>query len=308
MAQKHLLLPSEYGPASVSRRRLGNLCVFLVVGTVASVLGYLPWQVPTLLVPWIAGVWIASRAIQRPSSPEGKQWIETASYCLDAVWLTGVCFYVGGANWIASAFYLLLVITAAASLTRPKAALVAVAAWAGFAALALGDATGAIEVPQFGPVANASASLSFAVLTVVVQGTTVILALLLQQELLGALRRSEARHRAILNAASDLVMVLDCDGVIQGASGVFADRTTFPIRDIVGSRFGDIVDIEHQGAWAAELKAACTGEHAPFEVAYRSTHSNQGWLAGTLVPLPPENGEDRILMIARDVSGVRCRA
>jgi len=109
-------MDTEYGPASVSRRRLGNLAVFLVVGTIAAAAGYLPWEVPALLVPWIGAVWLAGHFMYRAASPEASQWIETASYCVDALWLTAVCFFLGGATWIASAFYVLLVITAAASL------------------------------------------------------------------------------------------------------------------------------------------------------------------------------------------------
>src|SRR5688572_15106197 len=63
------LLGNEYGPTSVSRRRLGNLAVFLVVGSIASAIGYIPWQVPALLVPWMLGVWLATAAIQRSTSP-----------------------------------------------------------------------------------------------------------------------------------------------------------------------------------------------------------------------------------------------
>ncbi|MGI8619042.1 MAG: PAS domain-containing protein [Gemmatimonadaceae bacterium] len=296
------LIAPEYGPASVSRRRLGNLAVFLVVGSLAAAIGYLPWEVPALLVPWIGGVWLAGHLMYRASSSGRSQWIETASYCLDALWLTAVCFYLGGADWIASAFYVLLVITAAASLPMAKAGLVAVVAWAGFAWLSLGEAMGTIALPEFGAAPGNGIPIQFAVLTVVVQGTTLALALLLQQALLGALRRSEARHRAILGAASDMVIVLDGEGIIQGASEVFAERTAFPIRSLVGTRFADVVDRQHVDTWTRELETACTGEHAPFEIAYRSTHANQGWIAGTLIPLPPENGEDRVLMIARDVS------
>lgn len=301
------LLGTEYGPTSVSRRRLANLAVFLVVGTIASAIGFIPWQVPALLVPWMLFVWLATVAIQRTTSRRAEQWIETVSYCLDALWLTVVCFYLGGADWIAGAFYVLLVITAAASLPMANAAVVASMAWLGFAALALGEASGFITLPQFGPVTSGIPPLSFALLTVVIQGTTLLLAVLLQQALLGALQKSEARHRAILNAASDMVVVLDGGGTIKGASDLFAERTAFPIRDLVGSCFSDIVDAQHLDKWTKALRDAGLGRNAPFEIAYRSTYANQGWIAGTLVPLPEEKGEARVLMIARDVSAERAK-
>lgn len=286
----------------MSRRRLGNLGVFLVVGSVAAALGYLPWQAPAILAPWMVSVWIAARAIARAPSPSGAQRLETVSYCLDAVWLTAICFYLGGADWIASAFYVLLVITAAASLPMRRAVAVAGVAWLGFAALALGEATGLLQLPDFGGAVLRDVTPSFATVTVAIQGTTLILALLLQQELLGALRRSEARHRAILNAAADVVIVLDSLGTVHTVDEVFAERTTFPMRGFVGTRFETMVDAEYRSAWTKALATAFAGERASFEIAYRSRQANRGWIAGTLVPLPPEDGDERVLMIARDVS------
>lgn len=297
-----VLVPEYPSSSAMTRRRIWTLSVFLVVATVAAALGYVRWEVPALLVPWIAGVWVASRAGGYASTLQGAEWVQTVSYCFNAVLLTVATYYLGGARWLASAFYVLLVMTAAASLPTLKAGLVAVVAWLGFATISFGHATGTIVLPAFVSGSSARGSISFAVLSTIVVGILLGLTLHLQESLLGALRRSEARHRAILNAASDMVVVLDREGRIQRASEVFAERTAFPIRDLVGTRFGDVVDGEHRDEWSRELGAACTGEQVAFKLAYRSTYANQGWLTGTLVPLPPEDGEERVLMIARDVS------
>lgn len=289
-------------PSAMIRRRIWNLGVFLVVAAVAAALGYVRWEVPALLVPWIAGVWVAGRASAAAPSIERAQWIETLSYCFNAALLTTATFYLGGARWLASAFYVLLVMIAAASLPPGKASLVAVVAWLGFAIMSVGQALGVFVPHAFGPAAQATPSLSFAILSTIVVGIILALALHLQESLMGALRRSEARHKAILSAASDMVVVLDREGRIQRASEVFAERTAFPIRELVGTRFGDIVDQPDRDSWSRELELACTGERVAFQLAYRSTYANQGWIAGTLVPLPSENGDERVLMIARDVS------
>lgn len=299
--------PSIFAPeyASVTgmtRRRIWTLAVFLVVAAIAAALGYVRWEVPALLVPWIGGVWVASRAEAAASTVQRAEWVQTVSYCFNAVLLTVATYYLGGARWLASAFFVLLVMTAAASLPTVKAGLVAVVAWLGFATIAFGHAAGTLVPPAFVSASSRETSISFAVLSTIVVGILLGLTLHLQESLLGALRRSEARHRAILNAASDMVVVLDRAGRIQRSSEVFAERTTFPIRELVGTRFGDVVDSKHRDDWTRELDAACTGEQVAFRLAYRSTYANQGWLAGTLVPLPPEGGEERVLMIARDVS------
>lgn len=297
------LIEADYPtPSDMIRRRIWSLGVFLVVAAVATALGYVRWEVPALLVPWIAGVWVAGRASAAASSIERAQWIETLSYCFNAVLLTTATFYLGGARWLASAFYVLLVMTAAASLPPGKASLVAVVAWLGFAAMSVGHAFGVFVPHAFGPAAQVSSPLSFAILSTIVVGIILGLALHLQESLMGALRRSEARHKTILSAASDMVVVLDSEGRVQRSSEVFAERTAFPIRELVGTRFGDIVDKPHRESWSRKLSLACTGERVTFQLAYRSTYANQGWVSGTLVPLPPENGNERMLMIARDVS------
>lgn len=297
-----LLTPEYPSMAAMTRRRIWTLTVFLVVAAIAAALGYVRWEVPALLVPWIGGVWVASRAEVAASTHQRAEWVDTVSYCFNAVLLTVATYYLGGARWLASAFYVLLVMTAAASLPARKAGLVAVVAWLGFATISFGNAVGTILPPAFFSSSSSRTSLSFAVLSTIVVGILLGFTLHLQESLLGALRRSEARHRAILNAASDMVVVLDRAGRIQRSSEVFAERTTFPIRELVGTRFGDVVDSAHREDWSRALDAACTGEQVAFKLAYRSTYANQGWLAGTLVPLPPEDGEERVLMIARDVS------
>lgn len=296
-----ILAPEYPSMAAMTRRRIWTLTVFLVVAAIAAALGYVRWEVPALLVPWIGGVWVASRAGAATSTLQRAEWVQTVSYCFNAVLLTVATYYLGGARWLASAFYVLLVMTAAASLPTRKAGLVAVVAWLGFATISFGHAVGTLLPPEFAS-SSSRTPLSFAVLSTIVVGILLGLTLHLQESLLGALRRSEARHRAILNAASDMVVVLDRAGRIQRSSEVFAERTTFPIRELAGTRFGDVVDSQHRDDWSRQLDAACTGEQVAFTLAYRSTYANQGWLAGTLVPLPTEGGEERVLMIARDVS------
>src|SRR5688500_13555866 len=76
------VLASQLAASSaMSRRRIRMLSVFLAVAAVASALGYVRWQVPALLVPWIAGVWISARAIAA-SPPQRTEWVETLSFCL----------------------------------------------------------------------------------------------------------------------------------------------------------------------------------------------------------------------------------
>jgi PAS domain S-box-containing protein len=285
--------------ASMRRRRLLNVSVFLVVGAVAAALGYVPWEVPFIVLAWVGSIWVAMRASERVAADRALN-IETASYCFNATLLTFACYYLGGATWIAGTFYTLLVIVAGASLPRWRALLVAVVALAGFAFLALAPVIGMIELPPFGAAGQSATDLPYAILTVVVQGVALVLAVLLQQSLVGALRDALLGSRMLIEAATDLIAVVDRQGLIHRANPAFQAHTA--VHSLYGTRLSDIATEDHQGYMELKLAQASNGTRVAFELSYRGTAGRLGWLGGTLVPLPAEGSAPRVLLIARDVT------
>lgn len=287
-------------PAALSRQRITIVSVFTAATAVAAALGYMPWQVPAILVVWVAGLWAAASNIRHAGLARALN-VDTASYCFNAILLTGVGYYLGGSTWLAGTFYTLIVLVAGAGLPKSRAIFVAVVAWIGFTVLALGPYMGWLEPRPFGMSGGTGSGYSFAVMTVVFQAVALGAVVMLQQWLVGTLRSSAHANRALVEALTDIVVVLDRTGGIHGSNaGLFHPEPGTPTPPEVSIE--DIVTDSHHGYLRLKLAQAFSGKRVPFEVSYKGDEGSIRWLAGTLVPLPVENSDPRVLLIARDMT------
>lgn len=292
--------PAQLPPPGLRRQRITIVSVFAAATAVAAALGHMPWQVPAILVVWIAGLWTSARMIRRASLARTLN-VDTASYCFNAILLTAVGYYLGGSTWLAGTFYTLIVLVAGAGLPRSRAIFVAVVAWIGFTILAVGPFMGWIYPRPFGPAGDGGSSFSFAVVTVIFQAVALGAVVMLQQWLVGTLRSTAHANRALIEASTDLVVVLDRSGRIHGSNaGLFhpdaamATPATMSIEDIVTD--------SHRGYLQLKLAQAFSGKRVPFEVSYQGDGGSVRWLAGTLVPLPIEDADPRVMLIGRDMT------
>jgi len=287
-------------PPGLSRQRITIVSVFAVATAAAAALGHMPWQVPGILVVWIAGLWLATLGTRRAGLRLAIN-IDTASYCLNSVLLTAVGYYLGGSTWLAGTFYTLIVLVAAAGLPRSRAILVAAVAWAGFTVLAVGPHMGWIQPRPFGLASADGATFSFAVVTVVFQAVALGAVVMLQQWLLRTLRSTAHAHRALVEAATDIVVVLDRTGGIHGSNtGLFQPDPARPTAPEVS--INDIVAESHSGYLQLKLAQAFGGKRVPFELPYKGEEGSVRWLAGSLVPLSVEDSDPRVVLVARDVT------
>lgn len=291
---------AQLPPPGLSRQRITIVSVFTAATAVAAALGYMPWQVPGILVVWIGGLWSAAR-MTRHAGLKLSLNINTASYCFNSILLTAVGYYLGGSTWLAGTFYTLIVLVAGAGLPRSRAILVAVVAWSGFTVLAVGPYLGWIHPRPFGLPGADGSTFSFALVTVVFQAVALGAVVMLQQWLVGTLRSSAYAHRALIEAATDIVLVLDRAGVIHGTNaGLFhPDPATPPPARVA---IDDIVTDSHRGYLQLKLAQAFSGKRVPFEVSYKGDAGSVRWLAGTLVPLPVEDSDPRVMLIGRDMT------
>ena len=287
-------------PAGINRKRITIVSVFAVVSALAAALGYMPWEVPAILAVWVGGLWFAALMARRADLERALN-VDTVSYCFNAVLLTLVCFNLGGSTWLAGTFYTLLVLVAGAGLPRARAILVAVIAWAGFAVLALGPVVGLIDPPSFGFTDPRSTDMSFAVVTALFQALALGSVVVLQQWLVGSLRHTAHSSRAMVEASTDLVLVLDRAGDIHG-SNVELGSSPFGGEAPSAISMNDVVTDSHRGYLQLKLAQAFSGKRVPFELAYRGDPFGERWLSGTLVPLPVENADPRVLLIGRDMT------
>lgn len=287
-------------PAGLRRQRVTIVSVFTAATAVAAALGYMPWEVPVILVVWVAGLWTSARMMRRASLSLALN-VDTASYCFNAILLTAVGYYLGGSTWLAGTFYTLIVLVAGAGLPRGRAIFVAVVAWIGFTILAVGPFMGWISPRPFGLGGDGDSTFSLAVVTVVFQAVALGAVVMLQQWLVGTLRSTAHANRALIEASTDLVVVLDRSGQIHGTNaGLFHPDAANPTPLTVSIE--DIVTDSHRGYLQLKLAQAFSGKRVPFEVSYKGDGGSVRWLAGTLVPLPVEDSDPRVMLIGRDMT------
>lgn len=287
-------------PPGLSRQRITIVSVFAAATAAAAALGYMPWEVPAILVVWVAGLWTAARMIRLAGLAQALN-VDTASYCFNAILLTAVGYHLGGSTWLAGTFYTLIVLVAAAGLPRRRAILVAVVAWIGFSILAVGPFVGWINPRPFGFSGGDGSTFSFAIVTVLFQAVALGAVVMLQQWLVGTLRSSAHANRALIEASTDLVVVLDRSGRILGSNaGLFHPDAGIPAPPTVS--LDDIVTDSHRGYLQLKLAQAFSGRRVPFEVSYKGDGGSVRWLAGTLVPFREENPDPRVMLIGRDMT------
>ena len=286
-----------------SRRRLLILAAFFVVGLAMSLFQLMPWEVPALLIMWSGTVWLATRIMLRAPSTNAAQRIETISFLVDALLLTGVCFYLGGGTWLAATFYVFLVMVASSALPLAGSIIVAAAAWLAFGFLIIGTALGWVQPFSFGPQPDLRGDVTYAWITFVVTGVTIALAVLVQQALVGTLRRSEAEQRLLVEASTDLIITLDAAGTILSANETAATHLGVSAAELPNRAFVDLVSPKHQDRWNRQVALAMSGQRPRFELAYVHSSGSERSIAGTLLRLADDpDGGERLLAIARDVT------
>jgi len=117
-------------------------------------------------------------------------------------------------------------------------------------------------------------------------------------------RRSEQRFRALVQRASDLILVVDPTGVISYVSPSITRVLGYPVEDIRGTNWLDLLhpeDAAHTRRIYAEL-AASPGAQAAGEV--RARHHDGSWrtLEVNRTNLLDEPGVEGIVVTARDVT------
>ncbi|HUH15384.1 MAG TPA: GAF domain-containing protein [Gaiellaceae bacterium] len=118
-----------------------------------------------------------------------------------------------------------------------------------------------------------------------------------------ALQQSEELHRRIVENSTDLITLIDLEGVVVVASPAALRTLDLPADEFVGVPFGDLVhpdDLDE--AWKT-FSAALAGEVATITV--RARHGDGGYvlLEATAVAVPgPDGAPQHVLTTSRDVT------
>ncbi|MGH7636523.1 MAG: PAS domain S-box protein [Gemmatimonadaceae bacterium] len=118
-----------------------------------------------------------------------------------------------------------------------------------------------------------------------------------------ALRRAEARARALIGAMQDVILVLDRNGTYVDIAPSATDRLFRTPAELLGRRLHDVFPKDRADSFLAAIQRALESRTA-VELAYDLEITGERfWFEATVSPLP----DDRVVWVARDVTA-RSRA
>jgi diguanylate cyclase (GGDEF)-like protein/PAS domain S-box-containing protein len=91
------------------------------------------------------------------------------------------------------------------------------------------------------------------------------------------LRVSEERFRALVAESSDVILVLNAEGIITYASPAFARLLGYPEGSMIGTSGFELIHPDDVEAAMNAFIAAFTGENAPHGLQYRVRHQDGSW-------------------------------
>jgi PAS domain S-box-containing protein len=119
-----------------------------------------------------------------------------------------------------------------------------------------------------------------------------------------ALRESEQRFRALVENSSDLVILLDPDGVLMYASLSIATLLGYPVAEVIGRAFLELAHPADTAAIAALLARARSARGQTVQGRFRLRHGSGEWrdLATLAVDRTEESGIRALVLNLRDVT------
>jgi PAS domain S-box-containing protein len=129
---------------------------------------------------------------------------------------------------------------------------------------------------------------------------TVVLDITEQVRMQEALRRSEARLRALFAAMDDIILVLDADGRCLEIAPTKPDQLYRPADELLGKTAHEVFRPEQADDFVAHIRVALTSG-STVEMEYSlPIGGEERALAATISPL----SSDTVLMVARDVTAI----
>ncbi|MDQ6717284.1 MAG: PAS domain S-box protein [Gemmatimonadota bacterium] len=302
----------KYRPLAVGRalttnsRRFAMLVAFAVATAFLSRFG-----LPTsprffaVFVVWGAAVGAYHLALFRITSTTTADWSQTIAFIVDITFLTLMFGMLGGGWWIGAATHSFIVTFSLASLPRRRAGAVAGYAVFAFIALIYWQANGLVPYRYLVGVSDLTGNFPLAAIAVVFGLIPLVASAFVQNTFVRIMRRSQERHRLILETAPDIIVTTDRKGIILSANSAALLHTGHSSSVLIGKPLTKIVFEEDRETVEAQLAAAAQGESRQFEMRYVSAGGLQHWLFCTCNPIREEDVITGILLIGREITGAK---
>ncbi|MCU0625843.1 MAG: EAL domain-containing protein [Gemmatimonadaceae bacterium] len=283
---------------------IGTLAAVTVVGAlvmpgvpIAAALVALAWMVVRALELW----WFDR--VQRRLAPYPEAQL-MASHVGDVIGGTAYVSLMGSGLWFTNTLYLFLVVSAYAALAPRLARLVTLMGIVAYVTLLAVQLTGITPPSPFlgygllarSPWVAAASAVAFVVF--MVQFATVM------SFIIGELRRRTTQHRAVLDTASDIILVVRVDGTVRQGNRAADEAARAMGTDFRADGLGALVVADDLPLADEMLQAAARGEPRTLLLRTRGAPGVR-WAAATFAPLGSTRGMGHVLVIMRDVTEER---
>lgn len=118
-----------------------------------------------------------------------------------------------------------------------------------------------------------------------------------------ALRESESRLRAVVEATPECVKIVDPDGalVFMNPAGIRMIEADAP-ESVHGACVFDLIAPEHRNDWIEQHSRVCAGDRVSWEFEVVGLRGTRRWMESHAVPLALPNGRNAQLAVTRDIT------
>jgi PAS domain S-box-containing protein len=125
----------------------------------------------------------------------------------------------------------------------------------------------------------------------------------MRKQLEQALRESEARLRAVVEATPECVKIISPDGKLMFVNPAGISMIEAPgLPSVQGSSVFDLIAPEHRPSWIERHSRVCAGEKQSWEYEIVGLQGTRRWMETHAVPLQLPDGRTGQLAVTRDIT------
>ena len=293
---------------TLSRVRLTcvSIAFALAIAAVACGLGLSPWTI-ALSAGWLAGCMLVERRLGREDDGVRLESLAHASLCLDGIFIAAIVGLTGGMWWCGSVLYAILTIATASLLPRQRVLVVGGVAMAALLLMLGLQITGVAPDSTFLHVQSMRGAWTSAIAGVLLVSIAMLGLGWTQFTLTQMLRHRAMRYRALMDTASDLLLVLTHEGRVTHVNRATLALARCERKDVLRDGIARLLLDEDVALFRSRVSRALGGEQQSMMVRARAYHGIR-WLSCTLAPMSPGVPTSDLLAILRDVTDDRLAA
>lgn len=293
---------------TLSRVRLSCVSTILLFGlaAISAGLALSPFAV-ALTGLWLGTCTMLDRVLARTELAEKAEPVVVWSLCADAIFVAGLVAFTGGIWWCGTVLYAILAVATPALLPRQRAIAVGLVALASLA-LVLGlQVTGVLPSSRFLGVPTMRGAWSAAIAGLALVSFGMFGLGWTQFSLTRMLRGRALRYRALMDTASDLVLVLTHEGKVTHVNRAALALARCERKELLREGIGRLLVPEDVALFNGRFRRALNGETHSMMLRAHAFHGIR-WFSCTIAPMMPGLKTTDLLAIFRDVTDDRLAA